>query len=368
MKRNVYTIFDGQLGDAGKGKAISEFALEKNPAMAMVNHGPNADHTCVINGVKRVFRSVPVSCVNKNTDLFLGSSVSIDMALLEKEYHENVDLLDGREIIAHPNIKLIEQRHKDYENEGLKKSGTTSSGSGACESERVMRQADLKPFKGYKDIRVVGIDEWLNRLKDYNDSNRAILLEGSQGCALDRDYSGYYPNTTYRKIGVAQMLADAGISPNWLKESIMIIRPYPIRIAVGDNGESGELSWEQINLAASTGGYPIVGEDIDGMDGDITCDYTEMSSHNEPIKRVFAINIKQIKQAIQINEPNWLYLNFFQQLDNAYENIRGKSSEIYFSKYLRRYLEWLEEELEVPIKRLGTGAENGAYIKVLKRK
>lgn len=258
LKKNVYVIIDGQAGSCGKGKVCAEFALERNPELAITNNMPNAGHTCVVNGKKRVFRNIPVSCVNKNTALFLGAGSVIDMEVLEQEYENNVDILDDREIIAHPNIPIIENWHREEEKQKLK-SGSTFKGGGACLANKIMRPSDLKKFKGYKNVKVVSYDEYYKMLKDYLSSARRILIEGSQGCDLDINHSGHYPHTTSRQISVAQMLADSGISPRHLKETIMVIRPFPIRISnttnigkeiySGDYGKSEELTWNQINIA-----------------------------------------------------------------------------------------------------------------------
>jgi len=369
MKKNVFVVIDGQAGDCGKGKAYAEFALEQKPELAITNHMPNADHSSVIDGKKRVFRHIPVSSVNKNTDLFLGAGVFINMDILEEEFQGNLDLLDGREIIAHPNIALIEQRHIDYEREVLKKSGSTFNGGGACLSEKIMRSPDLNFFKGYKSIKVVSHEEYFERLKNYLTNAKRILLEGSQGCDLDINHSGHYPYTTSKQVSVAQMLADSGISPKNLKEVVMIIRPFPIRIAPGNYGKSEELSWERINISSSIGTYPIADEDLDGMEDyyDPDYDYTEIIPHNGEERRVFDIDIEQLKRNIQINTPDSIYLNFFQHLDNNFEEVKGKVSVRNFDKPLREYFYWLEEQLGVPITKLGTGAENGNYIKVLKK-
>lgn len=383
MKKNIYVIIDGQAGSCGKGKVCAEFALERNPELAITNNMPNAGHTCVVNGKKRIFRNIPVSCVNKNTALFLGAGSVIDMEVLEQEYENNVDILDDREIIAHPNIPIIEDWHKEEEKQKLK-SGSTFKGGGACLANKIMRPSDLKTFKGYENIKVVSYDEYYKMLKDYLTSAKRILIEGSQGCDLDINHSGHYPYTTSRQISVAQMLADSGISPRHLKETIMVIRPFPIRISnitnigkeiySGDYGKSKELTWNQINIAAELGTNPLIigKEDIANYDGLDIRDFTEFTTVTLQERRVFYIDICQLQRNIQINTPNSIYLNFFQHLSNEYENIKATSinfnqGNIYFNRYLREKLYYLEEELDVPIKRLGTGVANGSYIKVLKR-
>lgn len=64
---------------------------------------------------KRVFRNIPVSCINRNTALFLGVGSVVDMEVLEEGYENNVDILGSKEIIAHPNTPIIEDWHKEEE-------------------------------------------------------------------------------------------------------------------------------------------------------------------------------------------------------------------------------------------------------------
>lgn len=383
MKKNVYIVIDGQAGSCGKGKVCAEFAMEKHPELAITNNMPNAGHTCVVEGKKRIFRNIPVSSINKKTALFLGAGSIIDMEVLEQEYENNLDLLDGREIIAHPNIPVIEDWHREEEQQRLK-SGSTFKGGGSCLANKIMRPTNLKRFTGYKSIKVASYVEYYKILKEYLINAKRILIEGSQGCDLDINHSGHYPFVTSRQIGVSQMLADSGISPKSLKEIIMVIRPFPIRISnttnigkdiySGNYGKSTELTWEQINIASEVGTYPLVIDetDIENYKNIDIRDFTEFTTVTQQKRRVFDIDICQLQRNIQINTPDSIYLNFFQQLANEYENVKGTSinfnqGNIYFNRYLREYLNWLETELGVPIKKLGTGSQNGDYIKVLKR-
>lgn len=369
MKKNVYIIIDGMSGDCGKGKVYSEFALEEKPELAIINHMPNADHSAVVNGKKRIFRHIPVSSVNKDTELFLGPNVFINMDILEKEYYDNLDLLDGRDIYAHPNIALIEQRHIDYEKNVLKKSGSTFSGGGACAREKIMRSFELSFFKGYKGIKVLSYDEYYAKLRKHLENSKKILLEGSQGCDLDINHSGHYPNTTSKQVAVTQMLADAGISFKHVKEVGMIIRPYPIRVAPGNVGNSKEISWKKVNIDSVLG--PGAYEDVGENSGYEVVDYTEVIPKNGEVKRVFeGIDIKQLQRNIQINTPDYLYLNFFQHLDYEYEGIKGiyngMSNNIYLTKPLREYIYWIEDNVGVKVRYLGTGAEAGEKVRIKK--
>ncbi len=46
------------------------------------------------------------------------------MNVLEQEYEDNKDILEGREIIVHPLVPLIEPRHIEWEKAKIK-SGST---------------------------------------------------------------------------------------------------------------------------------------------------------------------------------------------------------------------------------------------------
>jgi len=373
IKRNVCAIIDGQAGSCGKGKAIGQYALEKNVGVAIANCMPNAGHTFSSNSKKRVFRNIPVSSVNPKTKLFIGAGSIIDMNVLEKEYEDNKDILEGREIIVHPMVPIIEKRHIDREKQELR-TGSTFKGGGACLAEKVMRSPELKFFKEYKNIKAD--PDYHKKLIDSIRKAKHVLIEGSQGCDLDLNHSGHYPYVTSRQISVAQMCADSGISPMRLKEIIMVIRPFPIRISnttnigktiySGDYGYSKELTWDQISIGAFLDIYPtMVDEKMIKEWKNLVKNYTEYTTVTKQKRRVFELDINLLKKNTTINTPTSIYLNFFQHLGSQYENVSGKYNghgKIYIDKYQREYLSWLERELDVPITMLGTGADLKDYI------
>ena len=198
------------------------------------------------------------------------------MDIFMQEYESVKHLLNGRKIYVHELVPVIEQRHKDWERANIK-SGSTFKGCGAVTTEKVVRDPDLNFFKGYKDAVVVNNDDWLELLYQHLDNpDEYILLEGAQGCDLSLNHSSNYPYVTSRNVSTAQLLADSGIPPERVLETIMVIRPFPIRISniteqgdfiySGDCGKGAPLTWTQINLASQTGTYPFLG-DIDAYYG-----------------------------------------------------------------------------------------------------
>ena len=272
MVHNVISVIDGAAGSCGKAKVIGEIATDKNINLgaAITNCMPNAGHSFVDeNGTKTIFRNIPVSAVNPNTELFIAPGSAIDMKVFEKEYEEVSKYLGERKIYVHEMVPLIEDRHKDYEKEHIK-SGSTFKGGGGVSVEKIIRDENLKFFKDYKNAICLSNDEWFNMLyKHLDNSNEYVMLEGSQGCDLSINHSGNYPYTTSRNVSTMQLLSDSGIPADRLLQTIMVIRPFPIRINnitndgkymyTGNYGSGRELTWSEINIASLLGEYPYEG-------------------------------------------------------------------------------------------------------------
>lgn len=446
MVKNVISVIDGEAGSCGKAKVVGEIATDKNIKLgaAVTNCMPNAGHTFVDEDENAtIFRNIPVSSVNPNTELFIGPGSAIDMDVFEKEYDDALKYVGDRKIYVHEMVPLIEERHKQYEREHIK-SGSTFKGCGAVSQEKVVRDKQLKFFKDFKNAIVCSNDEWLERLYSHLDrDDEYTILEGAQGCDLDLNHSGNYPYVTSRNVSTSQLLADSGISPLRLLQTIMVVRPFPIRISnitksgeiiyTGDYGTGDELTWTQINLAAMTESYPHKGDveclpyninyrrvkkllsqcpeiylkqlfgnnyrnvkieslsllqilelerlvykskgfsdyetkflelglfDSDFPDNTIF-DQSEQTTVTKMERRIFDLDIQKLKNNCLINSPSSLYLNFFQHLGIDYSGVRGNYDDIYINRYIRNYLDWLEDETNVPISALGTGAKNGERI------
>ena len=305
MIKNVISVIDGEAGSCGKAKVVGEIATDKtiNLGAAVTNCMPNAGHTFVDEkGNATVFRNIPVSSVNPNTELFIGPGSAIDMEVFMDEYERVKHFLNGRKIYVHEMVPLIEERHKRYEKEHIK-SGSTFKGCGSVTQEKVIRDKKLEFFKTFRDAIVCSNDEWLERLYSHLDNpNEYVILEGAQGCDLDLNHSGNYPYVTSRNVSTSQLLADSGISPERLLQTIMVVRPFPIRISnitksgdiiyTGAYGTGQELTWTEINIAAQFGWYPSK-----GMLNDFKIEYEEdefLEYVRKDISRCPEIYLKQI--------------------------------------------------------------------------
>ena len=273
--KNVVSILDGMIGSCGKGKVTGLINTVYNDKIlaAVSNNGPNAGHTFIDKDRKVLTQILPVSIINPNASLFLGPDTVIDLDILEKEYDRVKDLIGNRIIYAHPRIPLITEETKRIEREFVK-SGSTFKGVGGSRALKLLRAADY--FQGYENIKVLSEKDWRKELNKYVGSTEGyVLLESSQGCGLDIDYSSNYPHTTSKRISSAEYLSASGISPIYYNGSVIVVRILPIRINnvtknnqfmyTGGNGNSIPLTWSEVNIQMSNGGmtipYSVVGEE-----------------------------------------------------------------------------------------------------------
>lgn len=318
MLKNVISIIDGAAGSCGKAKVIGEIATDQNLNIgaAVTNCMPNAGHTFVDeDGKATIFRNIPVSSVNPNTELFIGPGSAIDMDVFIKEYETVQKYLQNRPIYVHELVPLICKRHKEYELHHIK-TGTTFKGCGAVTMEKIIRYPVLDFFKGYKNAIVCSNDEWIDKLYNHLDNkNEYTILEGSQGCDLCLNHSGNYPYVTSRNVSTTALLADSGISAERLLETIMVIRPFPIRISnitkqgefiyTGNYGHGTELTWTEINIASMYGTYPYP-KDTDNYPNSLTEAKIKKLIRHCPetyLKQIFGPNYKNQKiEKITLNE------------------------------------------------------------------
>lgn len=280
IKKNVIAVLDGAAGSCGKAKVISQLVLkEKEKILASVtNCSPNAGHTVVLdNGKKFIFRNIPSASVNKDVALFIAPGSAIDMNIFIKEYESVKDIIGDRKIYVHELVPLIEEKHKKRERRKIK-SGSTNHGCGAVLQDKIIRDPNLKFFKGYKNAIVLKNDDWLDLLYSYLEKDGYILLEGSQGTGLSLETSGNYPYVTKENISSANLLNHSMISVDRLLDTILVIRPFPIRISnhsttgkyvnTGSYGTGCPLFWAQINMSSINGEYPYP-EYLENTYGDV---------------------------------------------------------------------------------------------------
>ena len=169
-----------------------------------------------------------------------------------------------------------------------------------------------------------------------DNNNEYVILEGAQGCDLDLNHSGNYPFVTSRNVSTSQLLADSGISSERLLQTIMVIRPFPIRISnitenkefiyTGAYGNGEELTWSQINISSLFGWYPskeLI--KIFKTDDDISS-YIKEDLNRCPevyLKQIFGENYKNITEKdVDINQALEMERLFYKSIgEKEYESV-----------------------------------------------
>jgi adenylosuccinate synthase len=165
--------------------------------------------------------------------------VLVDPRILKQE----VEMLDvkGRVFVDY-RCGIITEDHivRDKGSAHLsKKIGSTGSGCGPANSDRVMRispQAkDVPELAEYMLDVPKAIDDELKQ-------DRTVLLEGTQGFGISL-YYGTYPFVTSKDTSASQIAADNGVGPTKIDDVIVVFKAYPTR--VGEGPFSTEMTAEK---------------------------------------------------------------------------------------------------------------------------
>lgn len=331
-KRNVTVIVGGQYGSEGKGKVVGYLAPEFK--MFVRTGGPNAGHTVEFNRKFYKLRTIPCGFVNKQALLGIGAGAVVDLEVLKEEI-QLCTLEPGRLIIS-PKVGVITKKHIESERFLKDRIGSTGTGVGAAMADRIRRKptfhllkdiAEMKPFLG--DVAGTA-----NKLID---SGENVLIEGTQGFGLSL-YHGFYPYVTGRDTSAASFCSEVGIAPSLVKDVILVIRPYPIRVGGNSGPLTNEISWETLTKEAKAPSLIL-----------------EKTTVTKRIRRVGRFNLELVKRAVMINRPTQIAINFMDYLD--YAN-RGKQRYEELTEKTKAFINMIEKETHVPVTLLGTGPLN----------
>lgn len=355
LNKNITVVIDGQAGSCGKGKICGYLAKKDNFLISTNDWSSNSGHTYVDdNGNKIIVSHIPVAMVNPETKLLINAGAIITPEILFEEIDRYKNLIGNRKIYIHPRAMIIQEKHRNTEENEIK-SGSTFKGCGAAYCDKVMRKTDIvlagEYFKNI-DIKYKDSIETTDTSILLNESTDNILIEGAQGQDLDINYGLDYPNVTSRMCSASQLISDAGCSPLKVKDIYMIIRPYPIRISnetnigkeiySGDYAGSKEITWDEV---AKRCGCNI--------------ELKEYTTITKKVRRVFEMNWDRLKYNVMINQPTQIVLNFAQYIDwKAYKCTDYKKLPLKVKEFINK----IEEETHVPVTLIGTGEKESDII------
>ncbi|MBI2279319.1 MAG: adenylosuccinate synthase [Bacteroidetes bacterium] len=293
-----------QWGDEGKGKIV-DVLTPKYDIIARFQGGPNAGHTLEFDGIKHVLHTIPSGIFRSNVMNVVGNGVVIDPVILKKEIDALTKLgvdVNKRMVIskkAHlilPTHRLIDAASEA--SKGKEKIGSTLKGIGPTYMDKTGRNglrvgdifetnfkdkyntlvekhkqilkfhdfeynlAELEPafFEGVALIKSLSVIDSEHYLNNAIKANKSILAEGAQGTLLDVDF-GSYPFVTSSNTTTAGTCTGLGVAPNKIGEVLGIFKAYCTRVGSGPfptelEDETGELLRKAGHEFGSTTGRP----------------------------------------------------------------------------------------------------------------
>lgn len=406
-----------QWGDEGKGKVV-DVLTPTYDIIARFQGGPNAGHTLEFEGIKHVLHTVPSGIFRADVLNVIGNGVVIDPIVFAGELDKlapfNIDLKSRLLISKKAHLILPSHRLLDAASEqakGQNKIGSTLKGIGPTYMDKTgrngLRVGDLfspnfknkyeelrekhlnllnhyegftydlsemeaewfKQIERLKSLTCIESDHYLNRaLKN----NQRILAEGAQGTMLDIDF-GTYPFVTSSNTVTAGTCTGLGVPPTAIGEVIGIFKAYCTRVGSGPfpselNNETGELMRKEGNEFGATTGRPrrcgwldlvqlkyaimingvtelcMMKSDVLGIfDHIMICEAYEINGETvtEFPYDVSDLEIKPILTSMEGWKTDLTQITSYEEAPDA----------------LKTYVNYLEKQLEVPIRMVSVGPD-----------
>ena len=274
----VRAIVGANWGDEGKGK-ITDMLAKESDIIIRFQGGSNAGHTIINDYGKFALHLLPSGVFYQHTTSIIGNGVALNIPYLVKEIQSLVDrgvpkphiLVSDRAQILMPYHVLFDT----YEEERLagKSFGSTKSGIAPFYSdkyakigfqvselfdeallkekaERVCVQKNVllehlyhkplldpeeiyKELLGYRDMVEPYVCDVSAYLADAIREGKKILLEGQLGSLKDPDH-GIYPMVTSSSTLAAYGAIGAGIPPYEIKDITAVVKAYSSAVGAGD--------------------------------------------------------------------------------------------------------------------------------------
>ena len=407
-----------QWGDEGKGKIVDVLTSNYN-IIARFQGGPNAGHTLVFNGMKHVLHTIPSGIFHKEAINLVGNGVVIDPVIFKKELDKlaihNIDYKKSLVISRKAHLILPTHRLLDAASEASKgkaKIGSTLKGIGPTYMDKTgrngIRIGDLELDNWKEKYRVLAnkhesmvsfynvdleydLDELeaeffkaVDVLKSLNfiDSEeylhqaqrdgKSILAEGAQGSLLDIDF-GTYPFVTSSNTTAAGACTGLGIAPNNIGDVFGIFKAYTTRVGSGpfptelfdEDGETmgrvgnefgattgrsrrcGWLDLVALRYACQVNGVTqLMMMKADVLSGFKSLKVCTAYKYKGEIIHHFPYNV-------EADNISPIYTDF----EGWAEDLTEMNNESTLPKSLNAYIDFLEEELQIPIKVVSVGPD-----------
>lgn len=328
----VDVIIGGQYGSEGKGKLAA--LLAPNYDVLVRSGGPNAGHWVRDESYEFCFHHLPSgSIANRKAQIYIAAGATIN----PEAFLSEVDQV-GCEFVVDENTVLITKDDREHEvTEGMVEAiGSTAQGVGSATARRIMRGADVRLAS--QDPRFEGRCRKVSSIVALAvDEGKRVCLEGTQGSGLSL-YHGPYPYCTSRDTNVSGLLAEVGCAPSVVRDTWMVVRSYPIRVAGNSGPMYKELTWEAMAIRLVLDPEPMK--------------IRELTSTTKRQRRVGQFDWDQFEQAVRVNRPTKLFLTFADYIDRAAEGITEFTK---LPESVRHFIGDLERRGRAPVMGVSTG-------------
>jgi adenylosuccinate synthase len=290
------------------------------------------------------FRLLPASTVYGCRG-FLAPAAVIDLDVLRGELE--TFRVSPERLSVDPYSVVISEEMRSTEGALVERVASTGSGTGAAAAAKCMRSPEVRLVKD-----AVLEQSWLRpyvrdvrrELHDALANGRSVIVEGTQGFGLSLHHSRMFPHTTSKDTTAAQFVMEAGLSPLQVKEVILVVRTFPIRVAGRAAGPlRDEITWEQLREES---GAPH--------------ELAEFTTVTRKLRRVARFDLALVKDACEVNQPTGLAVHGLDYL--GWEN-HGVLQFDRLNAKARRFLTELRAAVGVPIIYAFTGRDNAAVIR-----
>jgi adenylosuccinate synthase len=407
-----------QWGDEGKGKIVDVLTSNYN-IIARFQGGPNAGHTLVFNGMKHVLHTIPSGIFHEEAINLVGNGVVIDPVIFKKELDklaaQNVDYRKSLVISRKAHLILPTHRLLDAASEASKgkaKIGSTLKGIGPTYMDKTGRngirvgdlelnnwkekyralankhesmvnfydvdlQYDLKELeleffeavKVLKSLKFIDSEEYLHQAQR---DGKSILAEGAQGSLLDIDF-GTYPFVTSSNTTAAGACTGLGVAPNSIGDVFGIFKAYTTRVGSGPFptelfDEAGETMGRVGCEFGATTGRPRRCGWLDLVALRYACQVNgvtqlmmmkaDVLSGFKSLKVCTAYNYKgevihHFPYNVEADNIKPIYTDF----EGWSEDLTEMDNDSTLPKALNNYIDFLEKELQIPIKIVSVGPD-----------
>ena len=421
MNTGIVDVLLGlQWGDEGKGKVVDVLTPQYD-VIARFQGGPNAGHTLEFEGEKYVLRSIPSGIFQGGKVNVIGNGVVLAPDLfmdeardLERSGHELKTRLhiSKKAHLIMPTHRLLDAAIEA--SKGKNRVGTTGKGIGPTYTDKVSRnglrvgdildnfEAKYQAHKarhektlralGFTDYDITDVErKWMegieymkqfpivdseHEINNFLREGKTVLCEGAQGTMLDVDF-GSYPFVTSSNTICAGACTGLGIGPNKIGNVYGIMKAYCTRVGAGPfptelfdetgkrirdlgheygavTGRERRCGW--IDLVALRYAIMVNGvTELIMMKSDVLDEFETIKAcvayrqHGERID-YFPFSVEEGIEPVYVELPGWK------------TDMTRFTDESQFPKAFSDYIQFLEQQLETPIKIISIGPDRDQTI------